>query len=107
LQKSPQKTILFATTVIMENEFVENFKVKDGLGCSASVEKAGVGLKMIAFNNAPIPMTVEGFERKNMSVVFTVINTTQEGFSKVPYENVNGKTKVSCSRCVPWAWGVR
>jgi hypothetical protein len=79
----------------MEHDFVENFKIKDGLGCSASVEKAGVGFKMIAFNNTPIPMTVDGFERKNLSVVFTVLNTTQEGFSRVPYENVNGKTKAS------------
>ena len=79
----------------MENDFVENFKIKDGLGCNTNVEKAGVGFKMIAFNNAPIPMTVDGFERKNLTVVFTVINTTQEGFSKVPYENVNGKTKAS------------
>jgi hypothetical protein len=79
----------------MENEFMENFRIKDGLGCSASVEKAGVGLKMIAFNNTPIPMTVDGFERKHLSVVFTVINTIQEGFSRVPYENVNGKTKAS------------
>ena len=78
----------------METEFVEKFKVKDGLGCSASVEKAGVGLKLIAFNNTPIPMTVDGLELKNLSVVFTVINTTQEGFSRVQYENVNGKTKV-------------
>jgi hypothetical protein len=79
----------------MEATFLESFKVKDGLGMSGCVDKAGVGMKMIAFNNAPIPMTVEGFERKNMSVVFTVINTVQEGFSRVPYENVNGKTKVS------------
>jgi hypothetical protein len=84
----------------MQNDFVENFKIKDGLGSNTSVEKAGVGLKLIAFNNTPIPMTVDGFERKNLSVVFTVINTTQEGFSRVPYENVNGKTKASlpCSK---------
>jgi hypothetical protein len=84
----------------MQNDFVENFKIKDGLGSTTSVEKAGVGLKLIAFNNTPIPMTVNGFERKNLSVVFTVINTTQEGFSRVPYENVNGKTKASlpCSQ---------
>jgi hypothetical protein len=85
----------------MQNDFVENFKVKDGLGSTTSVEKAGVGLKLIAFNNTPIPMTVEGFERKNLSVVFTVINTTQEGFSRVPYENVNGKTKASLLHCRP------
>jgi hypothetical protein len=86
----------------MENEFSENFKIKDGLGCSASVEKAGVGLKMIAFNNTPIPMTVDGFERKNLSVVFTVLNTTQEGFSRVPYENVNGKTKASFTPAIQY-----
>jgi hypothetical protein len=78
----------------MDPEFFEAFKVKDGLGCSPSVDKSGVGCKMLVFNNAPIPMTVDGFDRKNIAVVFTVLNTLQEGFSKVPYENVNGKTKV-------------
>jgi hypothetical protein len=81
--------------LLMEGEFLDTFRVKDGLSTSAGVEKAGVGFKMLAFNNSPIPMTVEGFERKNITVVMTVINTVQEGFSKVPYENVNGKTKVS------------
>jgi hypothetical protein len=79
----------------MACEFAENFKIKDGMGGGNSVDKQGVGLKMIAFNNTEIPMTVDGFDRKSLSVVFTVINTVQEGFSKVPYENVNGKTKVS------------
>jgi hypothetical protein len=81
----------------MGTEFTENFRIRDGLGSSSSVDKAGVGLKLLAFNNTAIPMTAEGFERKNLSVVFTVINTVQEGFSKVPYENVNGKTKVSAN----------
>ena len=83
----------------MDAVFAENFKIKDGLGTSGCVDKAGVGFKMLAFNNAPIPMTVDGFERKNLSVVFTVLNTVQEGFSKVPYENVNGKTKVLSAMC--------
>jgi hypothetical protein len=61
----------------MEFEFQDNFRIKDGLGVSVGVDKAGVGMKMLAFNNAPIPMTVDGFERKNISVVMTVLNTTQ------------------------------
>ena len=41
-------------------------------------------------------MTSDGFSKKNISVVFTVVNAKDAGFSKVPYVNdpKTGKTKV-------------
>lgn len=60
------------------------------------MEKQGVGFKILAYNNSDIPMTSDGFLKKNISVVFTVVNGVDSGFSKVPYVNdlKTGKTKL-------------
>jgi hypothetical protein len=99
----------------MAEEFLNNFRVRDGSAGSGALGKQGVGFRILAYNNSDIPMTSEGFERKNLSVVFTVVKACDPGFSKVPYVNdpKTGKTKVgngamgtSALRSMPADYGV-
>ena len=73
-----------------------DFKIKE---CPAFVHFAGKqsrGAKVLAFNDAEIPLTAEAFNgKKQVNVGFVLVDCLSEGFSRVPYMNTGGALKAT------------
>ena len=85
-----------------EEKILSDFRVKD---CPAFVQFTGKqtkGPKVLAWTDADIPLTKDGFgDKKQIGVNITIVDILSDGFSKVPYELVDGKYKCDAKKAKP------
>jgi hypothetical protein len=69
-----------------------NFKIKECPAFISTTGKQTKGPKVLCFNDADIPLTVEGFkDRKQINVGLVVVDCLSDGYTRVPYECTNNR----------------
>jgi hypothetical protein len=67
-----------------------DFKIKECPAFIGATGKQTKGPKVLCFNDADIPLTVEGFkDRKQLNVGLVVVDCLSDGYTRVPYECTN------------------
>jgi hypothetical protein len=86
-----------------------DFKIKECPAFISATGKQTKGPKILCFNDADIPLTVDGFkDRKQINVGLVVVDCMSDGYTRVPYECTNngvykvGKNPLPLSEKSQW-----
>jgi hypothetical protein len=86
-----------------------DFKIKECPAFISATGKQTKGPKILCFNDADIPLTVDGFkDRKQINVGLVVVDCLSDGYTRVPYECTNngvykvGKNPLPLSEKSQW-----
>ena len=86
-----------------------DFKIKECPAFISTTGKQTKGPKVLCFNDADIPLTVDGFkDRKQINVGLVVVDCLSDGYTRVPYECTNngvyklGKNPMPLSERSAW-----